>query len=116
MTIQADSADRETAMIGDFNFAGREGLFVPLVKGDLPSFSDRGEVPAFLNGLYAFHAGTILAPVYAPYVRGQPIPFGALWTVTVGGPPGPGGRPAVTEVLTPIAYYLAGAAGVPINA
>jgi hypothetical protein len=49
-------------------------------------------------------------------VRGQPIPFGALWTVTVGGPPGPGGRPAVTEVLTPIAYYLAGAAGVPINA
>jgi hypothetical protein len=107
-TVQADSADRETAMIGDIINAGREGLYVPLVKGDLPSFSQRGFVPAYLNGLYTFHEGTAIAPFYAPYVRGQPIPFGAIWTVTFaqGGPP--------QEQLTPIAYYLAGAAGVPV--
>ena len=39
VTVQADSEDRETAMIGDLAFpADRalEGYFVPLVKGDLP--------------------------------------------------------------------------------
>ena len=106
-TVQADSADRETAMLGDIVNAGREGLYVPIVKGDLPSFSARGEVPAFLNGLYTFHNGVAIAPFYAPYQRGQPIPFGAIWTVTFNAQ----GLPA--EQLTPIAYYLAGAAGVP---
>ena len=81
----------------------------PRIKGDIPSFSQRGEVPAFLNGLYAFHDGIILAPLYAPYQQGQPIPFGALWTVTLTN----GGD---TQALTPIPYYLAGAAGVPIAA
>jgi hypothetical protein len=28
VTIQADSQDRETAMIGDINVQGREGLFM----------------------------------------------------------------------------------------
>ncbi len=110
VTIQSDSQDRETAMIGDFNLAGREGLFIPLVKGDLPTYTARGEVPIFLNGLYAYHEGTILAPVFPPYQRGQPIPFGALWTVVLGD--APGARP--TETITPIPYYLAGAAGVPV--
>ena len=76
----------------------------------VPSFSQRGEVPAFLNGLYAFHDGVILAPLYAPYQQGQPIQFGALWTVTLTN--GGGDK----QALTPIAYYLAGAAGVPIAA
>jgi len=111
-TIQADSDARETALIGDINTQGREGLFFPRIKGDLPTYTARGEVPAFLSGLYAFHAGTILVPVYAPYQRGQPIPFGALWTVTLG--PGGPGPARDTQVLTPINYYLAGAAGVPI--
>ena len=53
--------------------------------------------------------GTVLVPAYAPFARGEPIPFGVLWTVDFRVP---GGRPA--EQLSPLDYYLAGAAGVPI--
>lgn len=107
VTIQSDSADRETAMIGDFNLGLREGLFVPVAKGDLPTYSQRGEVPLFLNGLFAEFNRMVLAPVFAPYGGRGAIPYGALWTVDFTG----GGRPV--ETLNPIDYYLAGASGTP---
>ena len=107
VTIQADSQDRETAMIGDFNLGLREGLFVPVVRGDLPTYTQRGEVPIFLNGLFAEFARVVLAPVYAPFNRQEPIPYGALWTVDFADR----GRPQ--QILTPLDYYLAGASGTP---
>lgn len=105
-TIQSDSEDRETLLLGDINVANREGLFFPQVKGDLPTYTNRGEVPLFLNGLYAEHAGTVLVPVYAPFTPFTPIPYGGLWTLSFATRP-------PTQVLTPIDYYLAGAAGIP---
>lgn len=110
VTVQADSEDRETAMIGDLAFpADRslEGYFVPLVKGDLPTYAQRGEVAYFLNGLYTFHQGVAVAPVYTPFQRGVPV-NGALWTVDFTGAGAP------EETITPLNYYLAGAAGVPV--
>jgi len=106
VTIQSDSEDRETALIGDFNLGLREGLFVPVTKGDLPTFSQRGDVPLFLNGLFAEFARFVLVPVYAPFNRQQPIPYGALWTVDF-----TGGRPV--QALNPLDYFLAGASGTP---
>ena len=108
-TIQADAFDREKIMIGDLDFAGREGLFVPQVKQELPTFQQRGDVPLFLGNLNADFGGTVLIPVYPPFQRGPgpapPMAFSALWTVT------PGSRQPGT--LTPLNYFLAGAAGVP---
>ena len=106
VTIQSDSQDRETLLLGDINTNGREGLFFPQVKGDLPTYTNRGDVPLFLSGLYAEHAGTVIVPVYAPFTPFTPIPFGGLWTVNFATRP-------PTQELNPIDYYLAGAAGIP---
>lgn len=107
-TIQADAFDREKVMIGDINFQGREGLFVPVVRGDLPTFTQRGDIPLFLGNLNAFFQGTALIPVYPPFQPGPgpvPMPFSLLWTVQ------PGARAPGT--LSPLNFYLAGASGVP---
>jgi len=111
VTVQADSIDRETALVGDVFQAGREGLFVPAVRGDLPTFTQRGEVPLFLTGLAAEFAGEFVIPIFPPFQRGPgPAPVisgGYVWNVRFAG------RAPPTEALTPIAYYLAGASGVP---
>ncbi len=107
VTVQADSEDRETALLGDFNIGGREGLLVPVVKGDLPTYTQRGEVPVFLNGLFAEFGRIVLVPAYAPFQPQTPIPYGALWTVDFN----VAGRPQ--QVLSPLNYYLAGASGTP---
>jgi len=107
-TIQADSDDRETALLGDFNLGLREGLFVPVVRGDLPTFTQRGNTALFMNGMFSEFARTVLIPAYAPFQRGEPIPFGAVWTVDFTGP-----RP--TQTLNPLNYYLAGASGTPFR-
>ena len=108
-TIQADAFDREKVMIVDYNLAGPEGYFTPVIRGDLPTFSQRGELPLFLGNLNANFNGTVLVPVFPPFQRGPgpapPIEFSLLWTVDVGVR-----RPGT---LTPLRYYLAGAAGVP---
>jgi len=108
-TIQADAFDREKVLIGDINFQGREGLFLPVARGELPTFTQRGEIPLFLNNLNADFQGTVLIPVLPFFTRGPgpapPIDFSLLWTVE------PGSRTPGT--LSPLRYYLAGAAGVP---
>lgn len=106
-TIQADSQDRETALLGQFDVALREGLFVPRVRGDLPTFTQRGATALYLTGLQAEYGGVVLLPAYAPFQRGEPIPYGALWTVDFNN------RQQPTQVLTPLNYYLAGASGTP---
>jgi len=106
VTIQSDSQDRETALVGDVNVFGREGLFFPRVKGDLPVLPNNQ--PLYLTGMMTDFLGVALIPVYAPFQRGEPIPFGGLWTIDFRAP---GGRP--TQTLSPMDYYLAGAAGVP---
>lgn len=78
-------------------------------QGDLPTFSQRGEIPVFLNGMFALHNNVVLVPAYAPFQRGQPFVYGALWTVDFNGQ-----RPQQT--LSPLNYYLAGASGVPVRA
>ena len=109
-TVQADAFDREKVEIVDYNLTGgREGWFVPVVRGELPTFTQRGNVPLFLSNLNADFAGTVLIPLFPPFQRGPgPAPqldFSLLWTVE------PGARHPGT--LTPLNYYLAGAAGVP---
>ena len=108
-TIQADAFDREKVLIGDIDFQGREGLFLPVVRGDLPTFTQRGEIPLFLNSLNADFGGTVLIPLFPFFTRGPgpapPMDFSLLWTVE------PGSRAPGT--LSPLNYYLAGAAGVP---
>jgi len=112
-TVQADSEDRETALIGNTIAAGREGLFVPIARGDLPTFQQRNQVPIFLTGMAAEHQGQMLIPFYPVFNRGPgPAPkvSGFLWTIEPFAP-GPGPQP---QALTPLNYYLAGAAGVPV--
>jgi len=113
-TIQADSEDRETALIGNTIAAGREGLFVPIARGDLPTFQQRNQVPIFLTGMAAEFAGQMLIPFYPVFNRGPgPAPTftgGFLWTVEPFAP-GPGPIP---QALSPLNYYLAGASGVPV--
>ena len=108
-TIQADAFDREKVLIGDIDFQGREGLFLPVARGELPTFTQRGEIPLFLNNLNADFQGTVLIPLLPFFSRGPgpapPIDFSLLWTVE------PGTRNPGT--LSPLRYYLAGAAGVP---
>jgi len=110
-TIQADSEERETLLIGDIVTQGHEGLFVPVAQGDLPTFEQRNFVPLFLNGMMSEYAGTVLIPVFPPFQRGPGVapqlPGGQLW---VAQPFQPG--PTQSQVF-PINYYLAGAAGVP---
>lgn len=82
----------------------------PTARGALtrPHLS-RAQVALFLNGMFAEFNGQVLIPVYPPYTRGsRGPPGGFLWTVSpfVPGPTPPG-------ALTPLNYYLAGAAGVP---
>lgn len=107
-TIQSDSEDRETALVGDIIAAGREGLFVPIAKGDLPTFSQRGQTALFMTGGGSEFGGQYVLPVYPPF-NGQPNIQGYIWNVQ---PFAPGNGPK-PEQLTPINYYLAGAAGVP---
>ena len=82
----------------------------PIVKGDLPTYSQRGDVAVFLSGLFAEFARTVLVPFYAPFNRQEPIPYGGLWTITFP----PAGPPQ--QVLNPLPYYLAGASGTPVRA
>jgi hypothetical protein len=118
VTIQSDSQDRETALVGDVNVFGREGLFVPNVKGDLPVLPNNQ--PLYLTGMMTDFLGLVsffflrarkkiqrapkvrarnallshthhtnpltkqvMIPVYSPFQRGEPIPFGGLWTIDV---------------------------------
>lgn len=105
VTIQSDSQDRETALVGDVNVFGREGLFFPRVKGDLPVLPNNQ--PLYLTGMMTDFLGVALIPVYSPFQRGEPIPFGGLWTIDFRAE----GRP--NQILSPMDYFLAGAAGVP---
>jgi hypothetical protein len=110
-TVQADSDSRQTALIGQVveTQDQRAGLFIPLARGDLPGFNQNGQEALFLNGMFAEFGGQFIIPVYPPYQRGQRGPNGGfVWTISpfTPGPPQQG-------VLTPINYFLAGAAGVP---
>jgi len=111
-TIQSDSDARETMLIGNTvqtEGDNRAGLFIPVARGDLPTFTARGEIPLYLNGMLAEFGGQILIPVFPPYQRGQANPAGGyLWTIS---PFQPG--PPQAGVLNRINYFLAGAAGVP---
>lgn len=109
-TIQADSEARETMLIGNVvETEARAGLFIPIARGDLPPFNQNGQAALFLNGMFAEFNGQVLIPVYPPYVRGsRGPPGGFLWTVS---PFAPG--PTPPGAITPLGYYLAGAAGVP---
>ena len=113
-TVQADSEVRETLLLGNIVAAGREGLFLPVARGDLPTFQQRNEVPLFLTGMFSEFAGQFLIPVYPVFNRGPgPAPVfqgGLLWTAEPFAP-GPGPTPAA---LSPLNYFLAGAAGVPV--
>ena len=83
----------------------------PAARGALtrPRLSSRAQVALFLNGMFAEFNGQVLIPVYPPYTRGsRGPPGGFLWTVS---PFAPG--PTPPGALTPLNYYLAGAAGVP---
>jgi len=95
-------------VLGDIQH-GEEGLFYPIANGDLPTFSQRGETALFLNGMMSEFGGDFLAPAFPPFNRGPgPVPnfnggFLWSWTYDSGVPPR----------ITPLNYYLAGAAGVP---
>ena len=110
-TVQADSDSRQTALIGQVieTQDQRAGLFIPVARGDLPGFNQNGQEALFLNGMFAEFGGQFIIPVYPPYQRGQRGPNGGfVWTIS---PFQPG--PPQTGTLTPISYFLAGAAGVP---
>lgn len=106
-TIQTDTMDRETLLLGDFQAPGREGILIPFARGDLPTFSQRGEIPLFLNGMLSEFGGLFLAPVYPPFNPGPgpapAVPGGLLWAHEFNGP----------SFISPLNYFLAGAAGVP---
>ena len=107
-TIQVDGFDRETALLGDVISAGTEGLFYPVVSGDLPSYNRRGgAAPKYFNGMIAEFGGEFVLPAYEPYEIGLfPHPGGLVWNVKFSQGP-------VVETLTPIEFFLAGASGVP---
>lgn len=108
-TIQVDGFDRETALLGDVIQAGKEGLFYPVVQGDLPSFNRRqGLAPQYFNGMVSEFGGEFILPAYEPFEVG-PIfkhPAGFIWNIKFSTGP-------VVETLTPIDFFLAGASGVP---
>ena len=112
LTVQADSEDRETVMVGDIQAVNREGLFIPLARANLPTFQARGGIALFLSGAAGEFGGQVLAPLYPLFNRGPgPAPQvegGLLWVVEPFNPPRPG-----SSILAPLNYYLAGAAGVP---
>lgn len=107
-TIQVDGFDKETALLGDVIKAGKEGLFYPVSRGDLPSYNRRGgQAPKYFNGMIAEFGGEFILPAYEPFQDLiLPRPDGLIWNVKFGG-----GR--AIETLTPIGYFLAGASGVP---
>ena len=82
---------------------------MPVVRANLPTLSQRGETPLYLGNLNAAFGGTILIPVFPDFPRGPgpapPLDISLLWTVD------PGSR--TPGQITPLNYYLAGAAGVP---
>lgn len=106
--IMGNSDARETLIVADTISPGREGLLFPLSTADLPSFSARGEIELFLNGMLSEFGGTFLAPVFPPFNPGPgpapALPGGLLFSWNYGTPQG---------ILSPIGYYLAGASGVP---
>ena len=53
---------RETLLLGNIVAAGREGLFLPVARGDLPTFQQRNEVPLFLTGMFSEFAGQVHTP------------------------------------------------------
>jgi len=107
-TIQVDGFDKETALLGDVIQAGKAGLFYPVARGDLPSFNRRGgAAPKYFNGMVSEFGGEFILPAYEPYEPGTfPVPRGLVWNVKFSQGP-------TVETLTPIDYFLAGAAGVP---
>lgn len=110
--IQSNDAAREVMVLGDLIQPGREGIFIPIAKADLPTFTARGNVPLYLNGMISEFGGLVLIPIFPPFQRGPgPLPNlagGLLWTWQF---PQPGRAPRFA--LTPLGYYLAGASGVP---
>lgn len=107
-TIQVDGFDKETALLGDVIQAGKSGLFYPVARADLPSFNRRGgAAPKYFNGAISEFGGEFIIPAYEPFEPGAfPVPNGLVWNVKFSQGP-------IVETLTPINYFLAGAAGVP---
>lgn len=108
-TIQSDSFDRETALIGEL-FNGTDAvIFFPFISGRLPTFSQRGQIPLFLDAQFSEFGGEAIIPMFPPFAIGPgPAPQfegGLVWTVDLT-------RRAAPQ-LNPINYYLVGAAGVP---
>jgi hypothetical protein len=111
-TIQADSLDRETALVGQF-LIPQDGkapiVFVPFISGRLPTFSQRGEIPLFLDSQFSEFQGQVIIPMFPPFQVGPgpapPIIGGLVWTIDLT-------RRAAPQ-LAPINYYLVGASGVP---
>lgn len=112
-TIQSDSEARETMLIGNvIETSDRAGLFVPIGRGDLPAYNARGQEALFLTGMFAEFNGQVLIPVYPPVERGPGggQRNGFLWSVE---PFQPGPGPTPRGILSPLNYFLSGAAGVP---
>ena len=108
VTIQADSNDRETVLVGEIALVeGRErSFFFPIIRGDAPVEPER--FPAlFMTGEVSEAFGEISVPLYPPFnpYERQPQFFGFLWRSE----PFRGGPPRVF----PLEYFLAGIAGVP---
>lgn len=109
--IQSDDIFRETVQLVDLQKPGQIGLPFPLGNADLPTFSARGETPLFLSGMMSEFQGTFIVPIFPPFQRGPgpapALPGGLVFTWQYSPNPSTPGR------LSPIGYFLAGAAGVP---
>lgn len=79
-----------------------------MARADLPSFNRRGgAAPKYFNGAISEFGGVFVLPAYEPFEPGAfPRPNGLIWNVRFSQGP-------VVETLTPINYFLVGAAGVP---
>lgn len=111
-TIAAEAMGREVALLVALNEnIDRFGQWFPFSEGYLPTFSQRGEIPLFLNGMMSEFQGQFLIPIFPPFQPGPgPAPQltgGLLWTVNF-----QPGQPSVQQ-LSPLNYFLAGASGVP---
>jgi hypothetical protein len=108
--VQADDIFSETLLLVNVLLQGREGFPIPIARGDLPTFSQRGAVPLYLNDMVSEFGGTFLTTAYPPFQAGPgPAPQvqgGVAFTWTFTPEPSPG-------KISPIGYFLAGASGVP---